>query len=197
MELKLVDGKELIGLARKSLNYFFASNAVMKDVAPKKFSEKQGVFVTLNEFPSKELRGCIGFPNPIMPLWNAVIEASVSAGFNDPRFNALKLEELEKITLEISVLSVPKEIEGDKELIPEKIEITKDGLIIKMRERTGLLLPQVAMEWEWDSKEFLEQTCVKAGLQKDAWKEKECKILKFQAQIFSEKEPNKKVIEVH
>lgn len=192
MELKLKEGKELIELARKSINYFFASGSVMKDVAPKKFSEKQGVFVTLNGFPSKELRGCIGFPYPIMALWNAVIEASVSAGFNDPRFNALELEEMEKIVIEISVLSVPQEIKGDKELIPKKIETGKDGLIIKMNRKSGILLPQVAKEWKWSSEKFLEETCIKAGLEKDSWKEKECKIFKFQAQIFSEKKPKGK-----
>jgi uncharacterized protein (TIGR00296 family) len=190
-KLSLSEGKELIGLARKSIKYFFASGKVLREIAPKKFSEKQGVFVSLHEF-SGELRGCIGFTTPTMPLWNAVIEAAVSAAFNDFRFNPLKLEELEEILIEVSVLTVPEEIKGEKEKIPEKIEIGEDGLIVKMNGNSGLLLPQVAVEWKWNPEEFLEQTCVKAGLEKNSWKEKTCKIFKFQGQIFKEKKPNNK-----
>ena len=74
-----------------------------------------------------------------------------------------------------------------KELIPKKIKIGQDGLIVKTNNKSGLLLPQVAVEWKWNPKEFLEQTCVKAGLNKDDWGKKECQIFKFQSQIFSEK----------
>lgn len=185
MAFSLKEGKELIELARKSIKYFFAAGAIMKDAAPEKFSEKQGVFVSLHD-EFGELRGCIGFPFPVMPLWNAVIEASVSAAFNDPRFKPMEIKELEKVNLEISVLSIPKEIKGKKSEVPEKIKIGEDGLIVKMNGNSGILLPQVAQEWKWHSKEFLEQTCIKAGLNKEDWKKKTCEILKFQAQIFKE-----------
>jgi len=194
-KLSIKEAEELIKLARKSIKYFFASGRMMKELAPKKYSEKQGVFVTLHEFPSNELRGCIGFPNPVIPLWNAVIEASVLAGFNDPRFNELKSDELKKIVIELSVLSVPEEIKEKKEKIPEKIRIGRDGLIVDLNGASGLLLPQVATEWKWNSKQFLEETCIKAGLEKEDWKKKTCKILKFQAQIFREKKPEGKIQE--
>ncbi|PJA20493.1 MAG: TIGR00296 family protein [Candidatus Diapherotrites archaeon CG_4_10_14_0_2_um_filter_31_5] len=193
MAFSLKEGTKLIELARKSIKYFFATETIMKDNHQEKFSEKQGVFVSLHD-EFRELRGCIGFPFPVMPLWNAVIDTSVSAAFKDPRFNPLKIEELDKVKLEISVLSVPEEIKEKKELILKKIKIGENGLIIKMHGNSGLLLPQVATEWKYNSKEFLEQTCVKAGLDKQDWKKKECKILKFQAQIF--KEEKDKVIEV-
>lgn len=194
-KLSLEQGKELIELARKSIKYFFASGKVLKEIAPEKFSEKQGVFVSLHEFPSNALRGCIGFTTPIMPLWNTVIEAAFSAGFKDPRFNQLKLDEMDKVIVEITVLTVPEEITGEKKELPEKIEIGKDGLIMKMNGFSGLLLPQVSKEWQWTPKEFLEQTCVKAGLEKEDWKRKECKVFKFQGQIFKEDKPKGKVIE--
>lgn len=184
-KLSSKQGKELTELVRKSIKYFLALGEIMKEVSPKEFSVKQGVFVTLQN-EQGELRGCIGFPYPTLPLWNAVIEAGVSAAFNDPRFNPLTLKELEEIKIEISVLTVPEEITGKKELIPEKIETGKDGLIIKINGQSGLLLPQVAEEMKWNSKTFLEQTCIKAGLNKDDWRKKECKIFKFQAQIFNE-----------
>jgi hypothetical protein len=194
-KFSLSEGKELIKIARKSINYFFASGKVMKELAPEKFSEKKGVFVTLHEFPSKELRGCIGFPHGRMPLWNAVIEASVAAAFSDPRFPALTLKEMQKIIIEVSVLSTPKEIKEKKSLV-EKIRVGKDGLIIKTETNSGLLLPQVAKEWNWNAKEFLENTCIKAGLPKETWKKEECKIFKFQAQIFCEEKPEGKIKEI-
>ncbi len=191
-ELSLEEGKKLIELARKSIKYFLATRTIMKEIPPKKYSEKQGVFVSLHK--KGELRGCVGFPYPVMPLWTAVIEAGVSAGFNDPRFESLKAEELEEIEIEISVLSSPKEIKESKSKAGKKIRIGKDGLIIEMNGRSGLLLPQVAVEWKWNPEEFLEQTCIKAGLNKKDWKQKECIIKCFQAQIFKEKK--RKVIEV-
>ncbi len=188
-KLSLENGRKLIQLARKSIEYYFAAGNLFREETPKEFSEKQGVFVTLKTFPENELRGCIGFPYPQMVLWEAIIEAGASAAFKDPRFQKLEIEELEKITVEISVLTVPEEITGEKEKIPEKIKIGEDGLIIKKNGYSGLLLPQVSKEWGWSKKEFLEQTCEKAGLDKEAWKKKDCKILKFQAQVFQEKTP--------
>jgi len=188
-KFSLEQGRKLIKLARKSIEYYFAAGNLFREEAPKEFSEKQGVFVTLKKFPKNELRGCIGFPYPQIKLWNAIIEAGASAAFKDPRFNAMEFEELEKITVEISVLSVPEEITGKKEKVQEKIKIGKDGLIVKKNGYSGLLLPRVPLEWKWGKKEFLEQTCEKAGLDKDTWKEKDCKILKFQAQVFQEKTP--------
>ncbi|MFH1663729.1 MAG: TIGR00296 family protein [archaeon] len=194
-KLSLKEAEQLIKLARKSIKYFLVSGRTMQEIAPEKFSEKQGVFVSLHEFPSKELRGCIGFPNPVMPLWNAVIDAAVSAAFNDPRFKELEAGELEKVVLEISVLTVPEEIKEKKELIPKKIRAGEDGLIVKMNRFSGLLLPQVALAWNWNSIQFLEETCIKAGLEKEAWKKEDCKIFKFRAQIFKEKKPEGKTEE--
>jgi len=195
MAFSLKDGKELIELARKSIKYFFAAGTTMKEMPKEKFSEKQGVFVSLHD-EFNELRGCIGFPYPIMPLWNAVIDASVSAGFRDPRFKPLEIEEFEKISIEISVLSVPEEIQGKKEEIEKKIKIGEDGLIVKINEANGLLLPIVAASNKWNAEKFLGETCWKAGLEQDAWKKPETKIFKFQSQVFAEKFPSGSVKEV-
>lgn len=144
--------------------------------------EKRGVFVTLWE---EELRGCIGFPYPVKPLAEAVQEAAVSAALQDPRFPPVRLEELQRIEIEISALTVPKAIE------PSQIQVGVHGLIVSRGNRSGLLLPQVAMEYQWDAQTFLEQTCVKAGLDPDAWKEK-INLSSFEAQIFSEADLRKK-----
>ncbi len=180
-------------LARKAIAYFLHTGQFLEDSAPTEFSGERGVFVTLHKYPEKELRGCIGFPEAVKPLWNAVIEAAVSAAFRDPRFIPLKAEELEKILAEVSVLTVPEELRCGKEGLPEKIEIGRDGLIVRKAGVSGLLLPQVAPEWKWNSTEFLENACAKAGMEKSCWKEKETSVCRFQAQIFKEKEPEGKV----
>jgi AmmeMemoRadiSam system protein A len=139
--------------------------------------EKRGVFVTL--WLEGELRGCIGFPYPTKPLVEAVQEASVCAALQDFRFPPVREDEVSRIEIEISVLTQPKEVK------PEQVKVGIHGLIISKGSRSGLLLPQVAMDYHWDSKTFLEQTCVKAGLPKNAWKE-DAKIYGFEAQVFAE-----------
>lgn len=193
-EFSLEEGKKLIELARNAIEYFSASGRKYSAVCEEeKFKKKRGVFVTLNGFPSKELRGCIGFPHAILPLWNAVIEAATGAAFNDSRFNAVSASELENIVIEISVLTEPQKVKRENAL--KEIVIGKDGLIVKKNFQSGLLLPQVATEYNWDTKTFLEQTCRKAGIIPTAWKQEETEIYKFQAKIFKEKEPKGKIEE--
>ncbi|HVZ81567.1 MAG TPA: AmmeMemoRadiSam system protein A [bacterium] len=151
------------------------------DTLSPRLREKRGVFVTLW---LDGLRGCIGFPYPVEPLAEAVQEASVSAAFHDPRFPPLRAEEMAHVSLEISVLTVPKEIEASK------IKVGVHGLIVAKGNRSGLLLPQVAMEYGWDAKTFLEQTCVKAGLPPDAWMGG-VKLMAFEAQVFGEEDLRK------
>lgn len=194
--LSLKQGKTLVKLARKSIEYTVASGGRLREVcSDKALLAERGVFVTLHSYPEKELRGCIGFPYPVKQLWNAIIEASVEAALHDPRFPQVKGEELEKIALEISVLTVPEEILGERKGIPEKIEIGKDGLIIQRGPRSGLFLPQVATEQGWEAEEFLENCCLKAGLMENMWKSSETKVFRFQAQIFSETEPKGEIEE--
>lgn len=190
------DGKEFVRLARKSIEYFMHTGKLVSESCENKsYLEMRGVFVTLNSYPSGDLRGCIGYSEPIKPLWNAIIECAVSSAFNDPRFLGLEARELDAIAVEVSVLTKPKIISGNKEDLPKNIEIGKDGLIIRKGYIAGLLLPQVAVEWEWKAEEFLDQTCRKAGLEKGCWKEKAIEVFKFQSQIFKEKEPRGKVVE--
>lgn len=196
-EFTKFDGERLIGLARKAISYYMHMHATLMESCPdKRYESKRGVFVTLHEFPSMRLRGCIGMPYPTMPLWEAIIEAATSAAFADPRFPELQASELEKIIVEISILTEPMEIKWKKtpEELLEKITIGKDGLIAMQGYQSGLLLPQVAPEWKWDCREFLCKTCEKAGLPEDAWRDKETEIKKFQAQIFREKSPDSREI---
>jgi uncharacterized protein len=181
------DGKFLIKLARKAIVKYLKEKKVIevpKDADPK-LMEDMGVFVTLNI--GKELRGCIGYPEPVMPLLNAVIDAAISAAIRDPRFNPLSQAELDRIHVEVSVLTKPALIKVDKPVdYINNVEIGQDGLIIESGPYRGLLLPQVATDWGWDIEEFLSNTCMKAGLADDCWLSSDVKIYKFASQIFGE-----------
>ena len=194
--MELEEGIQLVKLARKSIEYFIhtgqpPSEAIESD----ELKKLRGVFVTLKTVEGDELRGCIGFPLPTLPLWKATLDSALNAAFNDPRFPPLGAAEVDKVTVEVSVLSEPEEIKGEKKDLPSKIEIGKDGLMLEKQHRKSLLLPQVPVEWKWDAKQFLEQLCLKANLLKDDWKRESVKISKFQAQIFKEVEPRGKIVE--
>jgi len=192
--ISLKQGKKLIKLARDSISCAFSDKDVEVDGETKKeFSDVVGVFVTLNK--NGKLRGCIGFPEGVYPLYEGVINAARSAAFSDPRFSPLRDEEFSNISVEVSVLTKPKKIEvkSPNDYIKE-VKVGRDGLIVRSSFGSGLLLPQVATEWKWDSKRFLEQTCVKAGLPPNSWQDlKLCGIYRFQSQVFSEIEPNGEV----
>jgi len=195
MRLTIEDGKFLIKLARNSISDFFDKKETdIEEAAKEKYGEKQGIFITL--YMEDELRGCIGFPEPVLPLSQAVVDAARNSAFSDPRFSPLTKEEFSRTKVEFSVLTVPELIkvkEPDDYL--KFVKVGEDGLIIRSSFNSGLLLPIVAVEWKWDAKTFLEQVCLKAGLPSEAWKDPNNKIYKFQSQVFSEKEPNGDVIE--
>jgi AmmeMemoRadiSam system protein A len=180
-------GKQLIELARKSIISSFENKDIQNYEinVDKQLKEKMGVFVTLTL--DDNLRGCIGFPYQQSPLYKGVIEAAKAAAFEDMRFLPLTKEELNELKIEISVLTKPEEIKEEGEDIIKEIEVGKDGLIVEYSGFYGILLPQVASENHWDAEHFLEQACVKAGVSPKTWKNKSCKVYKFQAQIFSEK----------
>jgi len=141
--------------------------------------EKRGAFVTLKKHG--DLRGCIGYPEPVKLLSEALLDSAASAALNDPRFPPVRPEELPDLHLEVSVLTKPEP------LAAEDVEVGKHGLIVQRGFSRGLLLPQVATEWGWDRETFLEHTCRKAGLPKDAWR-KGAEILAFSAEVFGEEE---------
>jgi uncharacterized protein (TIGR00296 family) len=193
-QLTREEGKFLVNLARQTVTEYLKTGEVFRvpeDVSPK-LMEKMGVFVTLNSHNEgkKRLRGCIGLPYPTTPLAEAVIEAAISAATQDPRFPQVTSQELDHITFEVSVLTPPEQVTAEKPTdYPSKIEVGRDGLIIERGYRKGLLLPQVPVEWNWNTEEFLCQTSMKAGLSPDAWLTKDTKIYRFQAIIFEETSP--------
>lgn len=193
--ISLDEGACLVHLARQAIEGYFATG---KKIPPKKnngaLSELRGVFVTLESYPNRELRGCIGYPLPMKALAASVIDCALSAAFDDPRFPPLEKQELARCTVEISVLSVPEEIKvKSASEYPKRIKVGRDGLIIHYGYASGLLLPQVPVEWNWDESEFLSHLCEKAGLPKSMWQSPSVSISSFTAQVFCEDKPGGKV----
>lgn len=137
------------------------------------------VFVTLHH--DGELRGCIGTTTADRPIFRAVQEMAVAAATRDPRFPPVSLDELAEIDIEISVLGALSRVPG-----PEDVVIGRDGVVVEGRGHRGLLLPHVAVESGWDAKAFVERTCQKAGLPRDAWRQGDLEISVFPTQVFSE-----------
>ena len=185
------DGVVLVKTARKAVTEFLSNGNRMKleSDLEEKFSFNSGVFVTLNN--PDGLRGCIGFPMPEKKLSHAIIEGAIAAATEDPRFPSVKTNELNDIVFEVTVLTPPIVVDvSDPMEYLEKIKVGRDGLIIRHSFSSGLLLPQVPVEYDWNVEEFLQHTCEKAGLARDTWKNESVKIEKFEGIIFKEETPN-------
>ncbi len=193
--LSLDEGRKAVALARNVIEQYVKNNTTPLSALADVFTEKQGTFVTLHTFPEHDLRGCIGIPLPVIPLKEAIIDAAKSAT-RDPRFPPLNENEINKVIIEVTILTKPELIKAVKpQEYVSSIEIGRDGLIVEQGFYKGLLLPQVPVEQGWDKEEFLSHTCMKAGLLPDAWFDENIKIFKFSGQIFTEIEPNGKIKE--
>jgi len=184
MKLSEDEKKFLLNCARKSI----LSVLINEDAIPPidytlypNLKEKHGVFVTLNM--QDELRGCIGFTTAQGDLFASVCQAAKYAAFEDPRFVPVNLNELERISIEISILSAPVPIKNYSE-----IKIGEHGLLLDEDFIRALLLPQVAVENNYDVPQFLEALCIKAGLPSSYWKKQKLHLQVFTAAIFSESE---------
>jgi AmmeMemoRadiSam system protein A len=171
--------KNLLKLARMTIkNQLTHGNETIDYEFPE---IKRGAFVTLHKHG--ELRGCIGTFRSDKNIKEVVQDMAIAAAFEDPRFPPLKKEELDEVDIEISILSPLKRIKSIDE-----IEVGKHGLYITRGFRSGVLLPQVATEYNWDRETFLVHTCLKAGLPEDAWRDPATKIETFTAEVFGEKD---------
>jgi AmmeMemoRadiSam system protein B/AmmeMemoRadiSam system protein A len=168
---------ELLRLARQAVHEFVAEKKVIGyETQSLNLMSERGAFVTLKK--RGELRGCIGFIEPVASLCDTVIQTAVYAASEDPRFAPVTAEELKELEYEISVLTPLKKIAN-----PGLVQVGKHGLVIAMGRNRGILLPQVPVENNWDRETFLCQACVKAGLPPDAWK-KGAEISVFEAIVF-------------
>ena len=175
---------ELLALARKSAEYAVQTNKAYdpSPTASDTLNREYGAFVTLTE--AGALRGCIGYTSPIKPLYLTVRDTAGYAALRDPRFRPVAVSELSQLEYEVSVLSPLRRVTDI-----EQIQVGRDGLLMKNGDSEGLLLPQVPVEQKWNRQTFLEQTCAKAGMHTNCWKDDNTDIFKFTAVVFTERKP--------
>ena len=172
--------KTLLGVARAAVRAAVEGREYRPETDDPGLQQPGAAFVTLRN--GGELRGCIGTVRPESPLIQAVAEMGREAATSDYRFSSVTRQEVEELQIEISVLTPAEPVTDCQE-----IEIGVHGLIVEQGERRGLLLPQVAPEWGWGREEFLDHTCLKAGLPREAWRQG-ARVLRFGAEVFGEGE---------
>lgn len=189
------EGAELVRLARRTVEEYLEHSTLIRP--EKDDTLKAGVFVTLNYLTrnrEEHLRGCIGFPLPEKRLLQSVVEAAIAAATEDPRFPPVDRNELGSMIFEVSVLTPPEEIKAKPADYRKEIKIGRDGLVLRWRYGSGLLLPQVPVELKWSVDEYLANICYKAGAPADAWLDPACKLYRFRARVFKETEPRGNVV---
>ncbi|WP_394335341.1 TIGR00296 family protein [Methanolobus psychrotolerans] len=189
------EGQSAVQLARDAIETYLRTGEMMDGSEiqlPGIFDEVRGVFVTLTK--NGDLRGCIGHPYADFRLRYSITDSALSAALRDPRFPPVRVDEMSCIKVEVTILTKPELVDVPPKDLPSLIKIGRHGLIVKSGYRQGLLLPQVAPENDLDEIEFLNHTCMKAGLPHDAWVTG-AEVYFFEGQIFSEKEPNGEVVE--
>ncbi len=194
------DGRELVEQARHVVESVTSSSRFDKRIAKEqlyRFKQRHGLFVTIEFYPTKALRGCIGFTQPIAPVSDLLVDAAYAAAAEDPRFVPVSRHELDHLVFEVSILTEPEQIKAKGiSTIPKEIKVGRDGLIIRYGYKSGLLLPIVAVEEKWSAKQFLDNVCIKAGLPEQTWKVHDVPIFRFSTQVFREKEPRGEVEEI-
>ena len=168
----------LLQIAHESVLSSLEGREISLFIPSEHLSQPRGVFTTL--YLDTKLRGCVGYPVPLMPVYRAVMETARAAAFDDPRFLPVTLDEARGMQVSLSILSPLLPI------APEEVEVGRHGLVISEGMRRGLLLPQVPVEHGWDRITFLEQTCRKAGLPPDAWQQQDARIEAFTAEVFAD-----------
>ncbi len=195
----LEEGERLVRAARHAIELYISTREFRNEVIENTltgFEQNHGVFVTIYHYPTRTLRGCIGFTEGIGELKKLLVEAAIAAATEDPRFVEVSHREFEHMTLEVSVLSKSEKIHGSPEEIKKQVRVGRDGLIVEYGYHKGLLLPIVGAEERWSTQQFLDNVCVKAGLPEHTWRNSSALLHKFTTQVFAETEPKGKIKEV-
>ncbi|MEO3992859.1 MAG: TIGR00296 family protein [Desulfurococcaceae archaeon TW002] len=193
------EGTFLVKLARRAVENYVTRGVVIElpENTPQKLRGLGASFVTLLKISgaeARELRGCIGYIKPVEPLALNVIHAAIAAATEDPRFLPLEPKELKEVIFEVSVLSKMIEISRDPRKRPGEFLIGRDGLMMEHGFYSGLLLPEVPVEYCWDNETFLAETCFKAGLSPDCWLNEKVRVFRFSAKTFKEVRPGGDVV---
>ena len=196
----LGEGKELVQQARHVVETITTSPRFSKKMAQEqlyRFTQRHGLFVTIEFYPTGVPRGSMGFITPIAPVGQLLVEAAIAAATEDQRYVSVTHHELDSLIFEVSILTEPKQIKAKTSSgISKQIKIGRDGLMVQYGYRSGLILPNVAVEKGWNAETSLNNLCVNAGLAEHTWRVHGVSIFKFSTQVFREKEPRGEIEEV-
>jgi AmmeMemoRadiSam system protein A len=181
-ELSAAARKQLLEVARRALGARVAGERFVPEDPEPELRHPAGAFVTVRRREDRELRACVGRVDPRRPLIEAVALAASAAAAEDRRFDPVTVGELPLLRLEVSALGPLFEV------VPESVEVGVHGVLVSCGSRSGLLLPQVAIEHGWARETFLEHACRKAGLPPDAWRGADCEIRAFTATLIIEED---------
>ncbi len=197
MEYVFSQGEKLVRMARKVVeDELFNKTTDIPEWFKEEFQENRGVFTTIKTCPESELRGCTGLPLPTEPLWKGLIQSALRTAFSDNRFSPLRIHELDSVTFQVTILTTPERLIVK---LPEEyfsnIEIGRDGILIKMGDYSGILLPEVPVIEKWNVESFLNAVCYKALLPTDIWRNLKAEVYRFQGKTFGEKKPYGEIID--
>jgi len=191
-------GVQLVRIARSSIQNYLNPKIKINSKLMINLAQRSGIFVTLyscDDSGNFHLRGCVGYPFPNVWMTDSVTNAAIKAATEDTRFRPVTINELQQIIVEVSILSTPVLLERIHNF-QDKILIGKHGLIIESHFGSGILLPQVAIECHFNSIQFLENVCLKAGLTPESWHSPDVKLYLFETSIFREITPGGEIIRV-
>lgn len=195
----LATGEELVKATRNTIELYLSTPRFEKEMVKKslvKFREKHGLHIRLRHYPTMELRGSMGFTRAIATIGESIVDAAISAAFEDPKHVPVSMHELSELLIEVNVLSSPLPVKGDARKRLKEIEIGRDGLLVEYGAKMGFLLPHEAVEQNWSKKRFLEEACKRAGLHSNYWSQPSIRIYKFETQVFREETPSGYVMEL-
>ncbi|MDE1823243.1 MAG: TIGR00296 family protein [Candidatus Micrarchaeota archaeon] len=193
-------GEELVKAARHAIELCTTTpqfNGRMIEKSVERFTERKGVFVTIEHYPTKTMRGNIGITEPIAPLSKSLVEAAVAAAIDDPGYVPVSHHELDEMVVSVSILAKPEKLKGrTAEVLKRQIKIGRDGLMIRYGYHSGILLPIVPIEQRWNKDQFLDNLCINANLPLHIWKTHDAVLYRFGAQLFRELSPRGPIEEI-
>ncbi len=194
-----IEGDMMVKASRSAIELFLKSrnfNKKMVNTYIEGINKSAGVFVTIYHYPTRTLRGNMGFPKPIGSIQEDLIDASIAAAFEDSRFVQVSHLELEHMIIQVSLIFEMEQLKGIAAARKKSIALGEDGLYMEYGLHSSILLPQSAIEYGYTKERMLEELCIRAGVNKNYWMQKNVKVFKFKAQVFEELEPSGSAVEI-
>ena len=194
-----IEGEMMVKASRGAMELFLKSRNFSKKMVGTyidSINKSAGVFVTIYHYPTRTIRGSMGFPKAIGSIQEDLIDASIAAAFEDSRFVQVSHLELEHMIIQVSLISEMEQLKGIAATRKKSIVLGEDGLYMEYGLHSGIVLPQTAIEYGYTKERMLEELCIKTGVNKNYWMQRNVKVFKFKAQVFEELEPSGTIVQI-